>query len=68
METLGALTRREMEIISLCAAGMSAKQIADELNITTHTVENHKDNIFKKLKVKSISELILYAFRVGLIS
>ncbi len=68
MDTLATLTRREMEIITLCAAGMSAKQIADELNITQHTVENHKDSIFNKLKVKSTSELILYAFRVGLIS
>lgn len=68
MDTLAALTRREMEIITLCAAGMSAKQIADELCITQHTVENHKDSIFNKIGVKSTSELILYAFRVGLIS
>lgn len=68
MDTLSTLTRREMEIITLCASGLSAKQIADELCITPHTVENHKDNIFNKLGVKSTSELILYAFRVGLIS
>ena len=68
MDTLATLTRREMEIITLCANGLSAKQIADELCITPHTVENHKDNIFNKIGVKSTSELILYAFRVGLIS
>ena len=68
MELLSTLTRREMDIISLCAAGKSAKQIAEELNISTHTVENHKDKIFSKLGVKSTSELILYAFRVGLVS
>ena len=68
MEILSTLTRREMEIITLCASGMSAKQIADELCITPHTVENHKDSIFNKLNVKSTSELILFAFRVGLIS
>ena len=67
-ETMQSLTRREMEIITLCASGMSAKQIADELCITPHTVENHKDSIFNKLHVKSTSELILFAFRVGLIS
>lgn len=67
-DTLQTLTRREMEIITLCAAGMSAKQIADELSINPHSVENHKDSIFKKIGVKSTSELILYAFRVGLIS
>lgn len=68
MDTLSALTRREMDIISLCAAGKTAKQIAEELNISAHTVENHKDSIFSKIGVKSTSELILYAFRVGLVS
>ena len=68
MDILGTLTRREMDIISLCAAGKTAKQIAEELNISAHTVENHKDKIFGKLGVKSTSELILYAFRVGLVS
>lgn len=68
MEILETLTRREMDIISLCAVGKTAKQIAEELNISTHTVENHKDKIFTKLGVKSTSELILFAFRVGLVS
>lgn len=68
LEILETLTRREMDIISLCAAGKSARQIAEELNISAHTVENHKDKIFSKLGVKSTSELILYAFRVGLVS
>lgn len=68
LEILNSLTRREMDIISLCAAGKTAKQIAEELNISAHTVENHKDKIFTKLGVKSTSELILYAFRVGLVS
>ncbi|MBO4567536.1 MAG: response regulator transcription factor [Bacteroidales bacterium] len=68
MDILSTLTRREMEIITLCASGMSAKQIADELCITQHSVENHKDNIFKKLHIQSTSELILFAFKVGLIS
>lgn len=68
MALLSTLTRREMDIISLCAAGKSAKQIAEELDISAHTVENHKDKIFTKLGVKSTSELILYAFRVGLVS
>ena len=68
MDILSTLTRREMEIITLCASGLSAKQIADELCITPHSVENHKDNVFKKLHIQSTSELILFAFKVGLIS
>lgn len=67
-ETMKTLTRREMEIISLCANGLSAKQIADEMSITPHSVENLKSIVFSKVGVKSTSELILYAFRVGLVS
>ena len=67
-ETMKTLTRREMELISLCANGLSAKQIADEMSITPHSVENLKSIVFSKVGVKSTSELILYAFRVGLVS
>ena len=67
-ETMKTLTRREMELISLCANGLSAKQIADEMCITSHSVENMKSSVFSKVGVKSTSELILFAFRVGLVS
>lgn len=67
-ETMKTLTRREMELISLCANGLSAKQIADEMCITPHSVENMKSSVFSKVGVKSTSELILFAFRVGLVS
>ena len=66
-ETMKTLTRREMELISLCANGLSAKQIADEMCITPHSVENMKSSVFSKVGVKSTSELILFAFRVGLV-
>ena len=67
-ETMQSLTHREMELISLCANGLNAKQIADEMNITPHSVENMKSTVFNKVGVKSTSELILFAFRVGLVS
>ncbi len=67
-ETMKSLTRREMELISLCANGLTAKQIADEMCITPHSVENLKSTVFSKVGVKSTSELILFAFRVGLVS
>lgn len=67
-ETMKTLTRREMELISLCANGLTAKQIADEMCITPHSVENLKSIVFSKVGVKSTSELILFAFRVGLVS
>lgn len=67
-ETMKNLTRRELELITLCANGLSAKAIAEEMNITSHSVENMKSSVFSKLGVNSTSELILYAFRVGLVN
>lgn len=67
-ETLKSLTHREMELITLCATGLNTKQLADEMNVTPHTIENMKSVVFAKVGVKSTNELILYAFRVGLIS
>ena len=62
------LTRREIELITLCASGLNIKQLADEMNVTAHTVENLKSTVFAKIGVKSTNELILYAYRVGLVS
>lgn len=67
-ETMKSLTRREIELITLCANGLTAKAIAEEMNITPHSVENMKSMVFSKLGIRSTSELILYAFRVGLVS
>ena len=66
-ETLKSLTQREMELITLCATGLNTKQLADEMNVTPHSIENMKSTVFAKVGVKSTNELILYAFRVGLI-
>ena len=66
-ESLKSLTRREMELITLCATGLNTKQLADEMNVTPHSIENMKSSIFSKVGVKSTNELVLYAFRVGLI-
>ena len=60
-------TDRELEIVRLCAKGLSVKQIADELSISTRTVETHKNNIFKKLGFNSTSELIRWVFEHGIV-
>ena len=67
-ETLKSLTHREMELVTLCATGLNTKQLAEEMNVTPHSIENMKSVVFSKVGVKSTNELILYAFRVGLIS
>lgn len=63
-----SLSKREIEIISLIKKGLSSKQIADLLTISNYTVETHRKNIFRKLKVKSVSELVAFAYDNNIIS
>jgi two-component system response regulator NreC len=51
----------------MLAAGKGNKDIADELNLSVTTVETHRRNIFGKLKLHNLPELILYCVRKGLI-
>lgn len=52
------LSHREMEIIRLCHEGLSSKMIAEKLNLSIHTVKNHKRNCMEKTETHNISELI----------
>ena len=61
------LTRREKEILKLIAKGKSNKQIGNLLFISTRTVENHRANIMKKLKLKKTADLVRYAIKKGYI-
>ena len=62
------LTTREREILQLYAEGRNSKDVAALLNLSLHTVETHRGNIFQKLNLHSTAELILYAIRKGVIS
>ena len=61
------LSAREIEIIQLCANGMTAQQIADHLGLSRRTVEVHKSHIFEKLDLKSTADLVKYAYDAGLV-
>ena len=61
------LSAREIEIIQLCANGMSAQQIADRLGLSRRTVEAHKSHIFEKLDIVSTADLVKYAYEAGLV-
>lgn len=52
------LTEREREILELLVAGQSNKAVAAGLGISPRTVETHRNNIFKKLRVRSLPELL----------
>jgi DNA-binding NarL/FixJ family response regulator len=56
-----ALTRREREILKLLAEGKKPGEVAAILYLSVHTVRTHRNNIMKKLKLKSLAELIRYA-------
>ena len=61
------LTDRENEVLKLKSEGLAHKQIADELSISAHTVENHLRSIYRKLQVHSGVQAISKAFRDGLV-
>lgn len=62
-----ALSGRETEITKCIAAGKKTNDIAKEFCISVHTVRTHRKNIMKKLGVRSISGLVLYAVEAGLV-
>ncbi len=57
------LTRRETEVLALLAKGYPNKIVADKLRISIRTAEVHRANIMHKLKLHSMSDLMLYAVR-----
>jgi DNA-binding NarL/FixJ family response regulator len=61
------LTPREQEVMFHLVEGLSLKQVADKLFISSKTVENHRANIMRKLGLHSTLELVRYAAKIGLI-
>ncbi|MFY7419682.1 fimbria biosynthesis transcriptional regulator FimZ [Enterobacter cloacae complex sp. IR5428] len=55
------LSNREVTVLRYLANGLSNKEIADQLLLSNKTIRAHKSNIFSKLGVQSIVELIDYA-------
>ena len=67
-EETGQLTNSELEVVRLIADGLTTKEIASRKFISFHTVISHRKNIFRKLGVTSISELIMYSIKAGWIN
>ena len=63
----GALTARELEVLRLVARGLSNKEIAADLRITTHTVKYHLAAVLEKLGVRSRTEAVSLGVRKGLV-
>jgi DNA-binding NarL/FixJ family response regulator len=61
------LTGTEKEIVKAIAQGKTTKEIANERFSSIHTITTHRKNIFRKLNVNTIHEVVKYALRAGLI-
>lgn len=65
--TVSELTPREIQVLELVAEGHSTKQVADKLGIGTRTVESHRVNMLKKMKVNNTAELVKKAIEMKIL-
>jgi DNA-binding NarL/FixJ family response regulator len=61
------LTEREREVLRLVAEGLSTKEIAARLTISTRTVETHRAHLMRKLGLRSVARLTQFAIREGIL-
>jgi NarL family two-component system response regulator YdfI len=66
-ELAESLTRRELEVLQMLAAGLSNKEIAARLNISEHTAKFHVASILGKLGAGSRTEAVALGIRRGLV-
>lgn len=57
------ISKTESEVIRLKTIGLQHKEIAERLNISPLTVQTHFQNIYRKLKLRDDSELIIWFYR-----
>ncbi|SFE55704.1 response regulator transcription factor [Thermoflexibacter ruber] len=61
------LSDREKEIIALLIEGLNSKEIAEKLDLSVRTVDNHRANIIKRLQVRNTAELVKIAMEEKLV-
>jgi DNA-binding NarL/FixJ family response regulator len=61
------LTPRELEVVKLIAEGLTSDEVAEELSISSKTVDRHRANVLEKLGMRNRVELTRYAIRRGLV-
>ena len=61
------LTKREREILELLSRGFESKEISDKLCVCVSTINNHRQNILRKTRAKTIEQAAAYTKSVGLI-
>jgi DNA-binding NarL/FixJ family response regulator len=61
------LTTREREVLQMIAEGKTNKEIANLLNLSVYTVDAHRGRIMEKLNMHSVTDLVRFAVRKGII-
>ena len=61
------LTPRELEVVKLIAEGLTSDEVAEQLSISSKTVDRHRANLLEKLGMRNRVELTRYAIRRGLV-
>jgi len=61
------LSKRELEVLALMAAGMSNQQIAEQLFVSLNTIKTHLSNVFLKLDVQRRTQAVEKARRLSLV-
>jgi DNA-binding NarL/FixJ family response regulator len=64
---LEELTPRQIEVLRMVAEGHRTREIATRLKLSVKTVESHRGEIMKRLKIHDVVGLVRYAMRVGLV-
>lgn len=67
VEQLDPLTSREEDVLRYLVQGLIKKEIAEELNISQHTVDMHVRSVYRKLHVRSQTEAVSKALRQGIV-
>ncbi|MEM7792023.1 MAG: response regulator transcription factor [Verrucomicrobiota bacterium] len=61
------LSKREQQVLEQLAMGYLKKEIANNLNLSLHTVNRYSENLYKKLQVTNVAAAVATAIRKGLI-
>jgi DNA-binding NarL/FixJ family response regulator len=64
---LHALTDRQIQVLKLVAEGHRTREIAKRLGLSIKTIESHRSEIMKRLRIHDVVNLVRFAIRVGLI-
>ncbi|NND06288.1 MAG: response regulator transcription factor [Saprospiraceae bacterium] len=67
MRFLNTISQREQQILRLIAFELTSKEIAQELYISTNTVNTHKKNLGDKLDVRNLAGMVRRGFELGIL-